>query len=344
MPVSEILRFPNNEIAFFPGQHLLRKPIDIIADEEQWRVRPQGTAPAFGQRVLGTRWRVFEAQAREAAALTPDDCHVIGIPLRSTNLRLAIAGRTVLDGAVMPGTPLVAGPGTTAKCFFRGPCDELHLHVPNELIAECARDIPGAAPELLQRETVPTRDPMIERLGWTLLLGGDENGGSPVGQLYVDYISLAIIARLLGSTQQEAAAARAGRATALPRWRLKRAIDHIESRLDETITLADLAAAAGLTRMHFAAQFRVATGLRPHEYLLRRRIERAQELLLATATPVVEIALSVGFQTQSHFTTVFKRFTGQPPLAWRQSQPRPAAGEPQQLRHHHEWAVGTLAA
>jgi AraC family transcriptional regulator len=332
MRVSEILRFPSNEIAF-PGQQHLRQPVDIIADEDEWRVRPRRTTPAVGQRVLGTRWRVFETQPREAAVVTPDDCHVIGIPLRSTNLHLAIAGRTVLDGAVMPGTPLVAGPGASAKCFFRGPCDELHLHAPNELIAECARDMPGAAPALLQLPTVPTRDPMIERLGWTLL-GGDETG-SPVGQLYVDCIGLAIIARLLGSTYQSAGP---GRTTALPRWRLKRVVDCIESRLDETITLADLAAAAGLTRMHFAAQFRVATGLRPHEYLLRRRIERAQEMLLGSAMSVVEIALSVGFQTQSHFTTVFKRFTGQPPLAWRQSQPQPYSGE-QQRRRHEAWAI-----
>ena len=71
--------------------------------------------------------------------------------------------------------------------------------------------------------------------------------------------------------------------------------------------------------MHFAAQFRAATGLPPHEYLLRRRVERAQEMLVEGATSLVEIALSVGFQNQSHFTSVFKRFVGQPPRAWRLS-------------------------
>jgi transcriptional regulator GlxA family with amidase domain len=71
--------------------------------------------------------------------------------------------------------------------------------------------------------------------------------------------------------------------------------------------------------MHFAAQFKAATGLRPHEYLLRRRVERAQEMLQQTAMSVVDIALSVGFQSQSHFTVVFNRFVGRPPHAWRQS-------------------------
>jgi AraC family transcriptional regulator len=321
MPVSEILRVPSSAIAF-PAEHRLKRPVDVIADEVQWRVRPRAASPALGPRVIGTRWRVYEAQAREAATVTPKDCHVIGIPLRSTNLRLAIAGRTLLNGAVMPGTPLVAGPGEPADCFFRGPCDELHLHAPNELIAECARDIPGSAPEQLQRETAPTRDPTIEHLGWALLRA--EECGGPVGQLYVDCVGLAIIARLLGSTHR--GEPEVARAAPLQRWRLKRTVDYVESRLDETVTLADMAGAAGLTRMRFAAQFRTAMGLRPHEYLLRRRIERAQEMLLGTKMPVVEIALAVGFQTQSHFTTVFKRFTGEPPLAWRQSQPRARSG------------------
>jgi AraC family transcriptional regulator len=307
--------------------------IALIADEEQWRVRPRGGSSPAGLRVVGTRWRVYEGQAPEAATVTPDDCHVIGIPLRSTNLRLAIGGRTVLNGAVMPGTPLVAGPGAPVDCFFRGPCDELHLHAPNELIAECARDMQGCAPEQLQRETAPARDPTIEHLGWALLRG-DECGG-PVGQLYVDCIGLAIIARLLGATRRTSGS-EAGKATPLPPWRLKRAIDYVESRLDAAITLADLAAATGLTRMHFAAQFRAATGLRPHEYLLRRRVERAQQMLAGTGMPLADVALSVGFQTQSHFTTVFKRFTGQPPLAWRQSQPRARGGErPPKRRDGH---------
>jgi AraC-like DNA-binding protein len=104
----------------------------------------------------------------------------------------------------------------------------------------------------------------------------------------------------------------------LSKWRLKRATEFMAANLAEPITLADIAAATGLSRMHFAAQFRVATGLRPHEYLLKRRIERAQELLLSGRQPLVEIAFDVGFKTQAHFTTVFARFAGETPSAWRQ--------------------------
>jgi transcriptional regulator GlxA family with amidase domain len=107
------------------------------------------------------------------------------------------------------------------------------------------------------------------------------------------------------------------RVSALPKWRLKRVHEYIDAHLEETISLADMAAAAGLSRMHFAAQFRTATGFRPHDYLLNQRIERAKALLSKTNMPLAEIALIVGFHAQAHFSTVFKRFTGESPGCWR---------------------------
>jgi len=116
----------------------------------------------------------------------------------------------------------------------------------------------------------------------------------------------------------------------LQKWRLKRVLQYVDDHLDAKITLQDLATVAGLSRMHFAAQFRTAIGMRPHEYLLKRRIERAEELLKQAEVSLVDVALTVGFQTQAHFTTVFKRFAGDTPHQWRsaylgQSAPLPPA-------------------
>lgn len=110
---------------------------------------------------------------------------------------------------------------------------------------------------------------------------------------------------------------------ALQKWRLKRVVEYVDVHLSNKITLLDLAAIAGLSRMHFASQFRMATGLRPHEFLLRRRVRRAEELLQNSRMAIVEIALTVGFQTQAHFTTVFKRFVGCTPRQWRMSSQLP---------------------
>jgi len=78
-----------------------------------------------------------------------------------------------------------------------------------------------------------------------------------------------------------------------------------------------VAASTGLTRMHFAAQFRSTTGYSPHAYLLRRRLEHAQMLLRSSEFSVLNVALSCGFSSHAHFTAVFKRMIGEPPNAWR---------------------------
>jgi AraC family transcriptional regulator len=291
-----------------------------VVDEPEWRTLPQGFLMASsGARVIATRWRGMLERTREASALTADDLHIVKVVLRSMNFRLSAAGRIVHDGVVRPGTFHVTEPAVSVRCFFRGPYDVLHLHVPNNLIAECARDMPRHQKAVFCSHANPARDLTVERLG-RALLEADRVGGS-FGQLYADCISIAIVARIVASACRVAPFERS-KVAELARWRLKRTIDYIEARLAEPVTLADLASAAGLTRMHFAAQFRAATGLPPHEYLLRRRIERAQEMLVGTRMSVVDVALSVGFQTQSHFTSVFKRFVGQPPHAWRQSHGR----------------------
>lgn len=103
----------------------------------------------------------------------------------------------------------------------------------------------------------------------------------------------------------------------LSRWRLTRVKAYVDERISESIQLQDMARAAGLSRMHFAAQFRVSTGLRPREYLLRRRVDLAQHLMTETGNSLADIALSCGFQSQAHFTTVFGRLVGITPHRWR---------------------------
>ncbi|MET0639730.1 MAG: AraC family transcriptional regulator [Hyphomicrobium sp.] len=133
---------------------------------------------------------------------------------------------------------------------------------------------------------------------------------------------LAIVARLfelpLADATTEPVARKAP--AALPKWRLKRVAEFVDANISEQLTLASLASTAGMSRMYFASQFKVATGMRPHDYVLKKRIERAQHLLMTTRDPLVQVALSVGFQTQAHFTTIFKRIVGNTPLRWRREQ------------------------
>jgi AraC family transcriptional regulator len=293
-------------------------PKNIVVDEPEWRVlRPTCATALTTSRVIATRWHASSDRTLEFRAETTADYHVVKIVLRTMNIRFSVSGRTVQDGITTAGMVHVTEPAVSVRCLFRGPYDVLHLYVPNTLIAECARGLSGHHVPILYSEAVPRKDIVIDSLG-RALLEANRVGGS-FGQTYADCISMAIVARLLASASRVATSERS-RGSKLAQWRLKRAIDYVEARLDEPVSLADVASSAGLTRMHFAAQFRAATGLRPHEYLLRRRIERAQELLVGTGMPLVDVALSVGFHNQSHFTSVFKRYAGQPPRAWRESR------------------------
>lgn len=294
------------------------QPKNIIDDEPEWRVLRQSSATSLSaSRVIATRWQAGSEQTLEFGAETTADCHVVKIVLRTMNIRFSVSGRTVQDGVTTPGTVHVTEPAVPVRCLFRGPYDVLHLYVPNSLITEYARDMPGHHAPVLRSVAVPSKDIVVDWLGRALLEANRIDGS--FGQTYADCLSMAIVARLLVSPSGVGTSERS-RGSKLAQWRLKRAIDYVEARLDEPISLAEVASSAGLTRMHFAAQFRAATGLRPHEYLLRRRIERAQEMLVGTGMSLVDVALSVGFQTQSHFTSVFKRYAGQPPRAWRESR------------------------
>lgn len=164
-----------------------------------------------------------------------------------------------------------------------------------------------------------SEDFVMERLSDAL--AATQISDDPNSAIYADALRLAILTRQFSrqaDATPPAVETPSGRnVRSLQKWRLKRVVQYVDENLSAKITLQDLAAVAGLSRMHFAAQFRAAMGMRPHEYLLKRRIERAEELLKHTDIPLVEIALTVGFQTQAHFTTVFKRFAGDTPYQWR---------------------------
>jgi AraC family transcriptional regulator len=134
---------------------------------------------------------------------------------------------------------------------------------------------------------------------------------------------------------------------ALPKWRLRRVEQHIAAHFERSISLSELAGIAGLSRMHFAAQFRAATGYRPREFLLNHRIEQAKSLLTTTERPLAEIALAVGFSTQAHFSTVFKRISGETPARWRtatkNSRPDLEALPPRRPSWNQDHIVSTAA-
>jgi transcriptional regulator of acetoin/glycerol metabolism len=111
---------------------------------------------------------------------------------------------------------------------------------------------------------------------------------------------------------------------------VRRVKEHVEAHLSESVDLAQMAGVTGLSVFHFAREFRHATGVTPHYYLTRKRVERAQELLAHSGLHLSDIAVAVGFFDQSHMARHFRQILGTTPREFRlmhgQRPPVSAAG------------------
>jgi AraC family transcriptional regulator len=99
--------------------------------------------------------------------------------------------------------------------------------------------------------------------------------------------------------------------------RLRRVTEFIDDHLAGALPLTALSAEARMSQYHFARLFKQSTGLPPHKFVVRRRIERACELLIEGQLSIDAVARAVGFRTRSHFSMMFHRLTGSPPTVYR---------------------------
>jgi AraC-like DNA-binding protein len=103
----------------------------------------------------------------------------------------------------------------------------------------------------------------------------------------------------------------------LPPVRLRRVMDYIDASLDAPLTVTALAGVAGMSPSHFAVLFKRSTGVSPHEAVLRRRVVKAKKLLCEDVQTIAAIGCQVGFSSQAHFTTAFRKRIGVTPRAYR---------------------------
>jgi AraC-like DNA-binding protein len=202
---------------------------------------------------------------------------------------------------------------------FYKPAESVVLLVPVSLLIELGEECEGyhCPPDLLLRTIVAGQDRTLHTLTEALI---QEDTNCPGGQLYLDTLGTAIVFYLLNHYSTIAPASQAHPFMVPGDKRIQRAQEYIDAHLKHPISLIDLAHVAGLSRMYFAAEFRRTTGLRPHEYLLRQRVNRAKHLLVTSDLSLTAIAPMVGFENAGHLCTVFKRFVGESPVRWRHLQ------------------------
>ncbi|NJR52132.1 MAG: helix-turn-helix transcriptional regulator [Leptolyngbyaceae cyanobacterium CSU_1_3] len=99
----------------------------------------------------------------------------------------------------------------------------------------------------------------------------------------------------------------------LTRTQLQQVLDYIHTHLDRDLSLTELAEVINISPTYFASLFKQAIEISPHQYVIQQRVEQAKLMLSKTDLAIADIALQVGFSSQSHLTQHFKRFTGKTP-------------------------------
>lgn len=244
---------------------------------------------------------------------TPD-CHEINVSIAGdlVTQKVSATGRLVSTrgGA---GNICIAPAGQPISAFWKKPIDNMGIMLDTKFVAETAvENHLGAGFEFV--EVYKTQDPLITQLGLALL--DESSSDAPMGKLYADSLIQTLTLHVLRSySSASAMIERVG--GGISGYKLRRVEEFIEAHLEEDLGLQEIAAVANLSQFHFARAFRKTTGQTPQHYVMERRIERAKQLLASGDLPLVEISLRTGFKNQSHFTTLFRKFTTLTPKTWR---------------------------
>ena len=224
-----------------------------------------------------------------------------GRHVRTLNVR---AGETVIHDLRRDPAVLVDRPGHTIQWFL--PQTAL-----NALADEA--NVPRIQ-ELRHEPGVGVADAIIGHMNIAMLQA--LRAGEQVSRLFVDHMNLAFAAHMAqayGGMQPKTPVSKGG----LTPWQQRYAKDMLLADLTGATSLASIAAGCGLSPSHFARAFRKSTGMPPHAWLNKARVERAKILLRQRSPSLTAIALQCGFVDQSHFTRVFARHVGLTPGAWR---------------------------
>ncbi|GER91352.1 hypothetical protein KDW_55140 [Dictyobacter vulcani] len=218
---------------------------------------------------------------------------------------------------------LTAGRDAAHEVRWQGisdlPMQTLHLHLGKELFCHTAEEV---ADKHIQPSVLMSRsgfqDPLLTQI--CLALWRELEQQAPAGKLYAQTAARMLAVHLLHHYSETRIHTPKETYQGLSARQMRRLETFIQERLSQDLTLEELAEQTGFSPYYFARIFRQTTGESPHQFVLRQRIERAQQLLAQRNISLVQVALESGFTNQSHFTRTFKRYLGMTPRAYRQER------------------------
>ena len=254
----------------------------------------------------------FKHPARFQIQLPAAGGHFLSAHLHNPCQLLARWNGTMRRTRSVPGEIIIMCANQENSWEGKGEIDELQIFIDPELLREAAAEIGDKAVGLV--EGIGIRDPMMSVIA--ARLSEELSNPSCSGRLVGDAMAHALTVQLL-SRHSNFRSATAIQRIDMPAYKVRAAIDYIETYLSGDLSIDSIAKAVNMSSFRFARGFKTATGQSPHQFLLERRIELAKDLLRTTDQRLVDIARAVGFATQSHFSSVFRQRCQLTPKSYR---------------------------
>jgi AraC family transcriptional regulator len=252
-------------------------------------------------------------QANERPIRHPSLIYHLSRPTQVTRKIEGAASETALIGP----RRICLTPGEASTIWgHSGHPEILQVYLRQSIYEAAVTEIYGcdsSGAELVPRFAV--LDPLLEQLA--IAITNALRDGAAEDGLYIDTIAQMMAVHLARSHSSRSRPVRLLPTKPLAGWKMRRVIEYIEDNLEGDLSLQAMAAEVDISPLYLARAFKSAVGQSPHQYVLARRIERAKELLRNTDLPVVDVALSSGFSSQSHLSHWFIRQVGVSPAVYR---------------------------
>jgi AraC family transcriptional regulator len=288
---------------------------DVVAHSLGLQDVPVLRTPVLQRSHLGvSRLSIGAERVGMTPQIPPEDTFIVAMYLSAVpHHELWSRGRPVISQGYAQNSMRIVNLIEEYSAYIACAHESLVLYLPRIVVNDFAEE---SGTRRISHFVCPPgiMDPIMVHLASVLLPAFQRPGEA--SKLFTDHVTLAMLTHLCGAY----GGARSG--TPFPkggmtRLQASRAKEFLGAHCADDLSLIEAARACGLSRGHFTKAFRVATGLTPHQWLQRYRIDKAKHLLLNPALTIADIAVSCGFADQSHLTRVFSRLVGDTPAAWR---------------------------
>ena len=245
------------------------------------------------------------AHASEPYVQVQDE-HVLGIMLRPGSIEVGLQ-RSAMRRSTFQAGEMVFFPRRVERWVGVGHQERLLLQISDTALRAAREGISGSV------EVGPWCNIVDVRLAALVkAVNAERVADFPSGRLFLDSIEHAIAAALVDAfagRNRSVLPLRGGLGPA----RLRRITELVHAKMEDELTLVEMAQSVELSPAHFSRIFRESTGETPHQFVLRERVERAKLMLCEPEARVLDVAVACGFKTQQHFARVFRRICGASP-------------------------------